>query len=612
MRACRRHYLAIIGLVVLMLAGVACSGGAPASSSPPPAGASLSTGQQALNPGSGTPRRGGTLNMLGIKDVDFMDYNLTYYSAGVLGLRMWARGLYSYPAVSGKTTTPAPDLAAAAPVVTGNGLIYTVTIRGGAMWDTNAPRQVTAADALLGLKRACNPVQAFGGVTDFETLIRGYAAFCRGFAKVKQTVAAIKNYISSHPISGVTAVGQTITYTLTHPASSFAAMLTMPPFNPAPAESLTYLPASFAAGQHTIADGPYEVQTYVPDRKIVFARNPAWRAASDPIRHAYPDQINVTETGNPAEIQQILQTNSGDGGMEWDVPVPPAALPGLVMQMTRGGTDLDLAPTYSMYPYLVFNSVSPNNNGATGKVAVRQAISYGISRSHLIQILGGPILNPPLTHVLPDGINGAQHVPRGYDPYPYSPAKAKSMLAAAGYPGGLTVKLMYRAQDPTSAKMYQVLAEDLAKAGVTVKGAAEPDAVFFSKFLPDPGFAKHGRWDLALNGWGPDWYGDAAVSFFKPLFGGPPSFSPACCNYGFYDNPAVTSQISQAASQASAATAGQMWGQIDQEVMNDAAIYPITQPTRPLYHASYVHNAIYVPAILNFDPTNVWLSTAAR
>ena len=50
-----------------------------------------------------------------------------------------------------------------------------------------------------------------------------------------------------------------------------------------------------------------------------------------------------------------------------------------------------------MYPYLVFNAVSPNNNGATGKVAVRQAISYGISRSHLIGVLGGPALNPPLT-----------------------------------------------------------------------------------------------------------------------------------------------------------------------------------------------------------------------
>lgn len=569
----------------------------------------LGNGLQALNPGGGTPRRGGTLNMLGTGDVNFMDYNLTYYSVGALGLRMWVRGLYSYPAVAGKTTTPTPDLATAPPGVTRNGLTYTVTIRGGARWNTSPPRQVTAADALLGLKRACNPVQPFGGLTDFEDLIQGYAAFCRGFAKVTQTAAATKSYITSHPISGVTASGQRITYTLAHPASSFATMLAMPPFTPAPAESLSYLPASFAAQQHPIADGPYQVQTYLPTRQIVFARNPAWRPASDPLRKAYVDEIHVSETGNPAAIQQTLQTNTAEGGMEWDVTVPPAAVPGLVSQMTHGGTNFSLAPTYSMDPYLVFNSVSPNNDGATTKVAVRQAISYGINRSHLIVVLGGPALNPPLTHILPDGINGAQHVPRGYDPYPYSSAKARSMLAAAGYPRGLTVKLMYPAQDLASVKMYQTLAEDLAKAGVTVKGAPEPRAVFFSKFLMDPAAGKNGEWDLALANWGPDWYGNAAVSFFKPLLGGPPSFPPACCNYGRYENPAVTSQINKAAHQASAATAGQMWGQIDQEVMKDAPMYPISSPMRPLYHASYVHNAVYVPAILNFDPTNVWLST---
>ena len=154
------------------------------------------------------------------------------------------------------------------------------------MWNTSPPRQVTAADALLGLKRACNPVQPFGGLTDFEDLIQGYAAFCSGSPKSSQTVPAIKSYITSHQISGVTASGQTITYTLTHPASSFAAMLTMPPFNPAPAESLNYLPASYASQQHTIADGPYRVQTYVPARKIVFVRNPRGRPASDPIRNA--------------------------------------------------------------------------------------------------------------------------------------------------------------------------------------------------------------------------------------------------------------------------------------------------------------------------------------
>ena len=42
--------------------------------------------------------------------------------------------------------------------------------------------------------------------------------------------------------------------------------------------------------------------------------------------------------------------------------------------------------------------------------------------------------------------------------------------------------------------------------------------------------------------------------------------------------------------------------------MKDAPICPITD-LQPNYHASYVHNAVYVPQIQQFDPTNVWLST---
>jgi peptide/nickel transport system substrate-binding protein len=607
MRTRTRSFLAVTGLAVLALVATACGG---SSGTTGPAQVSLNSGLQALNPGTGSPTRGGTLNMLGDGDTDYLDYNISYYTIGYLTLRMFVRGLYAYPAMAGKTTTPAPDLATAAPVVSNGGLTYKVTIKTGAMWNTSPPRQVTAADSVLGLKRACNPVKPFGGLPDFEMLIKGYATFCAGFAKAGTSVAAMKSYAMSHSIAGATASGQTITFTLTQPASYFADELTLPPFNPAPVESLNYAPTSAASYQHTFSDGPYFVKSYVPTKSISFVRNPVWKASTDPIRKAYVNAINVSETGNQTTIQQELQTNTAAASMEYNSFPPVASVPGLVQKMKAGSKDFNLGSTYSTNPYIVFNTVSPNNNKALGNVAVRQAIDYAINRSHLIQDMNGPVISPPLTHILPPGINGAQDLPAGYDPYPFNVTKAKSLLTSAGVTSPLSLKIIYNNTSSIATKLFQTLQSDLTDIGAKVTGLGVPSADFYTKYMYGTGVAQRGVWDLALAGWGPDWYGDAATSFFKPLFYGPASFPAAGgSNYGFYSDPAVTSQITTAASQASATTAATMWAAIDKAVMKDSPIYPIVDPLQPLYHASYVHNALYVPALQNFDPTNVWLSS---
>jgi peptide/nickel transport system substrate-binding protein len=593
-------------MAALALTAAACSSTANTSQG---GGVSLNSGLQGINAG-GTPQKGGTLNMLGDGDIDYMDYNVSYYTIGYQAQRLWVRGLYAYPAVPHKTTTPAPDLATGPPQVSSDGLTYTVTIRSGAMWNTKPARQVTGADAVLGLKRSCNPAQPFGGMPDFETLIKGMSAYCAGFAKAKPTVAGIKTYITTHQISGVTSNGNSVTYKLTQPASYFGDMLTLPPFNPAPAESLKYVPASAPSGQHMIADGPYQVTSYVPAKSITFARNPAWRSSTDPIRKGYVDAVKISETGDPTAIQQVLQANRAAGGMEFNSWPPAASVPGLINQMKAGSKNMNLGPTFSSNPYLVYNEVSQNNGGALGKLAVRQALSYAINRAHLIQDDNGPAVSPPLTHVLPDGLNGAQYVPKGYDPYPYNPAKAKQMLAAAGVKN-LKLIVLYNNESTVEPKMYQTLQADLAKAGISVKALAVPSADLYTKyFFGPPSVAKRGVWDIGMAGWGPDWYGDASKSFFAPLYSGPPSYPLAGgSNYGYYNDPAVNSMITKAAATADPVAAGKLWAQIDQAVMKDDPYFPITQPLQPNYHSSFVHNAVYVPALQNFDPTNVWLSS---
>ncbi|TQN47953.1 peptide/nickel transport system substrate-binding protein [Humibacillus xanthopallidus] len=588
-------WVAAIGAVGLGL--TACSTGSTGS-----------TGSTAPGSSAGAAAvRGGTLNMLGSGDVDYMDPNISYYSIGYLGLREWSRQLFTYPAQNGQVTQAAPDLAADMPTpgkgISSDGLTYTITLRSGPKWSTSPARQVTAADVVRGVKRTCNPAQPFGGLPDYLDLIVGLKGFCDGFAKVGHTPAAMPAYLESTALPGVVAKDDlTVQFTLTHPASYFPDMLTLPAFSPAPKEYDAYVPASADLAQHTISDGPYMIESYSPTKNITFTRNPAWSAGSDPIRKAYVDKIVVNETVTQDSTQQQLQTGTPTADMEWDNFPPPSQLPALIAQKDP---NLNLGPTASTNPYVVFNTVSPNTNGAMGNVKVRQALSEAMSRTNIIQVLGGPKLNAPLSHVLPSNIIGGSS---SFDLYPYNATKAKADLAAAGYPNGLTLKMLYRNSSQGSSKTFQTVQQDLSKIGVTVVGVPSPNADFYTKYLQVPTVAQRGVWDLAVAGWEADWYGNAALSFFNPLFYGKAAFPPNGSNFGLYDSAATNTMIQQAGSAKTQDEAASMWAQTDQQVMKDAPFFPITNPQQANYRASQVQGAVYVPAIQNFDPTNVWLS----
>ncbi|HET6742747.1 MAG TPA: ABC transporter substrate-binding protein [Kribbella sp.] len=588
----RRRLAALSLAAVASLALAACSNGGTT-----PSGSST----------AGTPVSGGTLNMLGAGDVDYMDPNISYYSLGYMNLRMWSRQLFTYPAeAGGKNTTPVVDLATDIPSTSNGGIsadgkTYTIHIRPGAKWDTSPARQVTAADVVRGVKRTANPVQPFGGIPDFATLIDGYQTFQDGFAKVPKTVAGIKDYIEKTPLPGVVAKDDTtVVFHLTRPASYFVDMLTMPAFSPAPVEGLNYLPASTELGNKYPSDGPYKVDKWVPTKSVTYSRNPAWDPASDPVRKAYVDKIVVNETVSQDSIQQQLQTGTPTADMEWDVAPPASQIPALQAKKDKL---LTIGDTASSNPYVVYNTVSPNNNKAMQNPKVRQAISYAINRDNILQVLGGKTLNPPLTHVLPDVITGSKQI----DPYPYNPDKAKQLLAEAGYPH-LTLKFLYRNATEGSSKSFQTVQQDLSKVGITVTGVPSPNADFYVKYMQVPSVARRGVWDLSLAGWGADWYGNGALSFFNPLFSGEPSFPPVGSNYGLYNDPETNSLIQQAMLAKTADEAGALWAKADARVMEQAAFFPLTSNKQANYHAEQVQNAVYVPSLQNYDPTNVWLT----
>ena len=97
-------------------------------------------------------------------------------------------------------------------------------------------------------------------------------------------------------------------------------------------------------------------------------------------------------------------------------------------------------------------------------VRVRQAINYALDRKLISNALFGKMADPTV-QLQSKGF-------MGYDPaiekrYPYDPAKAKALLAEAGYPNGFDLKLQY-VNNTLSRFLTMAIAGQLKKVGIRV------------------------------------------------------------------------------------------------------------------------------------------------
>ncbi len=562
--------------------------------------------------GGAKPVKGGTLKIIGSGDVDHIDPASAYYTVSYGLERTFVRQLVSYPASADakKATKVVADLATELPTtdnggISSDGTTYTFHLRKDAQWNTSPPRPVTAKDAVLGIKRICNPASPAGALSYYEDTIDGFSEFCAGFAKVDGGSATkMADYINTHDISGVSASDDsTVVFKLKQPAVDFLNIVALPFASPAPEEYLKYVPDGTDFRQHVIANGPYYITKYEAGKSIELAHNPAWKQSSDPIRHRYVSAIKITQgQSSDAAVQQQLQAGTSD--LSWDLPVPTASIPTL---KANKDANFHVYPSASTNPYLVFNLQSPKNKGALAKKAVRQALEYAIDKTAIGKIYGGPELNVPLGHVIPPGQAGYQN----FDPYATpghkgDPAKCKQMLSGAGYPNGLTLTDVARnaGNHPAIAQSVQA---DFKECGVTVKIVPVSQGDYYGKYLNNPAGSKAGNWDISEPGWVADWYGDNGRSFIAVLFDGR-KYGPNTVDYGDYNSSVVNDLIDKALAATSSSEAAKYWAEADRQIMADAAFIPFQSQRIPHYHSKRVKNAMYSPFADGYDYTNLWLS----
>lgn len=577
----------------LALVLAACGGGGDGT------GASSSSSS-----GGGKVAKGGVLKILGEQDnptVDTADaYDTNTYSV----LRATSRQLYGNR--SGNTlaerSKTVGDLADGLPALSNGDKTYTIKIKSGVQWNTTPARQISAQDAVRGIKFSCNPTSPFGGIGYYTGTIDGMQTFCDGFAKVApDDVAAIKAYTEGTEISGVKAVDDsTLQINLVAPAADFLKLLAQPTVSPRPIEALDYVILSPESKQNVIESGPYQISSYVPDKSYVLTRNPAWKPETDPLRDANVDSMEITLGLSPEAIQQQIQAGTAD--MALGVTQPPAASLATLTQNNDPG--LHLNPTGGQNPYLVFNFQGPNPD--LKKLQVRQAVNYAVNKRNLVQVAGGSKVARANGQIFTPSVVGEgfqnQDVYKSAD-FAGDPAKAKQLLADAGYPNGITLKFSYRSSG-NNPKYAATMVEDFKAAGITLIPKEVPARDFYSKYLQKPDIAKAGDWDIAEPGWSPDWEGASERSFFTPLLDGR-LCGEGSTNYGCYNNDAINAKADDALQTTDQAAAAKKWNEIDNLLMQDAPWVPIFEQTQANYVSKRVKNFQFAPGPNNADVTLV-------
>ncbi len=397
-------------------------------------------------------KKGGTLELWSSQDVDSLDPARGYY-AFVWNLnRLYTRTLLSYDAKPGADGMKlVPDLATAEATLSNDGKTYTYTLRDGLKFDDGTP--ITSKDVKYGIERIfAQDVVSGGPVYLIEQLDQGqkYPGPYKDSDPNKLGLKSVQ-----------TPDDKTIVFNLKQPYADFPYLLAMPGAGPVPAARDT----GAQYGTKPASSGPYKVEAYAPGKSIKWVRNEHWDQASDPLRKALPDAINMTITTNADDMDQRLIAGTADVDAA-QTGVQAAARTKILQDETlKANSD---TPTTGFIRYAsMATSVPPFDN-----VDCRKAVMLASDPTSLQTARGGPIAGGDIgINLLPPNIPGSE---ADYDPYNRKQGKpqvdaAKQALAACGQPNGFSTTIAVRNNKPAEVKTAEALQASLKAVGIDAK-----------------------------------------------------------------------------------------------------------------------------------------------
>lgn len=445
-------------------------------------------------------------------------------------------------------------VAAANPVVSDHGLIYTIHLNPKATWSNGKP--VTAQDFVYALQTELSP-KFQSPDTYLWWMVKGAAAYEAGTSQTLGVKA-----INTH----------TLQYTLNTPYSGFQYVLSVPASFP------VYPSAIGQVATKPVTDGPYIVSQWKTGVSLLLKKNSHYFRP-----HAYPAHVLFDFNVNPSV--GILRVENGQADLVGD------GIPSANYTSLRANPQYASGITAGYSPAVVLlalnERVKPFNNPL-----VREAVQMAINKQHLVQLLNGRA--KVANGVLPPSLPGfGSDIP---NMYPYNPTKAKQLLSQAGYPQGFSTTLGLSSEQTGASQIQTEVEADLGAIGIKI--TAKPLPTESSALAKVP---------MMTYSWYMD-YPDPA-DFIGGFITSPAVVGGS--NPAFLNDPTLDSMEGRAASMPQGPARVALYKKIDVRAMKDAAYVPLFYPELTFFHSARVHGfirpSVYFPAIyshLSLSSTN--------
>ncbi|MEV7868192.1 ABC transporter substrate-binding protein [Streptomyces sp. NPDC088124] len=521
-------------------------------------------------------KKGGTVTYEHSSGPDSLDPGNTYYGWVQNFSRLYARSLVTFKPAAGKEgLTVVPDLATSLGKGSPDAKTWTYTLRKGIKFQDGT--EITSADVKYAIERSNFAPEAMSnGPTYFKAYLDGGDKY-KGPYKDK----------SPEGLKSIeTPDKYTITFKLNKPFADMDYLAAFSQTAPVPQKADTG--AEYV--KKIVSSGPYKFDSYSESRGATLSRNPEWDPATDPIRKALPDKIELKFNVNATTIDEHLlnDTITADiGGTGLQSKTQPKVL---VKADEKAKTD---NPYAGALQYLAMNvNVKPFDN-----IECRKAVQYAVNKAGVVDSIGGSVKGDPATTMIPPSVAGYKK----FDLYPTEgnkgdAAKAKEHLTKCGQPNGFKTSLTARSDRPDEVTAATQIQQSLKAIGITADIKQFPSDKYFTDFAGSPKWVHDNKAGLMMMAWGADW--PTGYGFLDSIVNGSAIKPSGGTNLMELNDPKINKALTDGIGTLDATARGDKWAEVDKLVLENASAVPLFYRKNLLYRPESATNVTVAESYL--------------